>query len=583
MVQPPRYELIWSHSHDMGPQISNGRVPFRPKQIVYYAVLHGYETTEQLNEHGANKDKTHHQHGDRITTCKSPPYVVHFDSWRVFRVHAHHTCTTASTRTGRGGSVCTATTTVTVGVVGLYRIRFKGEILEDLNPVPVTVTGVQFTGTERTRMDILEPVVQNCLKARTFGELTVALGETSSNLERLELFKEMRFVIDQDSHKKDGVVVRVEVQERKYKIQAGTDIQKNGVGFGTGGTFYNVFGRGEKLDVVASMGTQSSTPLSINFSKPVNGNPERLLNLSAFSTFQHYVSGANFKNQLQGLAASYTFASKLASEHELKYALDWRHVFGIGEDASLSVRRQAGHSIKSSITHTMINSTRDCPVFPTHGYFHRISNELAGLGGSVSFLKNDMLTQIHIPLYKYLVFNATARLGHISSVGGRKISLLDKYQCGGPLSVRGFALNCLGPKDRNDSIGGDSSAEVSVGVSFPLSANTIHMLRGHVFVNAGILTNFDGIKAKNQKWIRDNTNLSFGTGLQVKLGESAKLEMNVAYPLSMQPGTIFHRGLQVGLGVEFLEREDLDDDLLSSAIICLKESKFLEAINLFCK
>jgi outer membrane protein insertion porin family len=424
--------------------------------------------------------------------------------------------------------------------------------LEDLNQVPVTVTGVQFTGTERTKTDILEPAVQNCLKARTFGELTAALGETSSNLERLELFKEMRFVIDQDSDKKEGVVVRVEVQERKYKIHAGTDIQKNGVGFGSGGTFYNVFGRGEKLDVTASMGTQSSTPLSINFCKPVNGNPERQLNLSAFSTFQHFVSGANFRNQLQGLAASYAFASKLASKHELKYALDWRHVFGIGEDSSLSVRRQAGHSIKSSITHTMVNSSRDCPIFPTYGYFHRTSNELAGLGGSVSFLKNDMLTQIHIPLYKHLVFNATTRLGHISPIGGRKISLLDKYQCGGPLSIRGFALNCLGPKDCNDSVGGDSSAEVSVGISFPLTVNTIHMLRGHFFVNAGILTNLDIIKSVDKNWLRSNANLSFGTGLQVKLGESAKLEMNVAYPLSMQPGAIFHRGLQVGLGVEFL-------------------------------
>lgn len=134
--------------------------------------------------------------------------------------------------------------------------------LDELHDIPITVAGVQFIGTERTKVDILEPTVQKCLQAKTFGELTLAMAETSNKLARLELFKDVRFIVDREPEG-DNVVVRVEVQERKYKVHVGTEIQKNEVGFGSGGTFFNMFGRGEKLDMNASIGAQSATPLSV--------------------------------------------------------------------------------------------------------------------------------------------------------------------------------------------------------------------------------------------------------------------------------------------------------------------------------
>lgn len=428
--------------------------------------------------------------------------------------------------------------------------------LEGLNGIPVTVVGVQFKGAERTKGDLLETIVQPCLKARTFGELTQALAIVGNQLGRLDIFKEMRFVIDRPDSEEDGLVVRVEVKERKYRMHAGTEIQKNEVGFGAGATIYNIFGRAERLDVNAALGSQSATPLSLNVSKPVNGDPDKLLNFSVFSTLQHYINGANYKNRLQGFSTFYSFTlPSLGTKHELKYSLDWRHIFGISEDASVTVRRSAGHSLKSSLTSTITKCTRDCNVLPTRGYFTRLSTEFAGLGGSVAFLRNDLTTQLHLPLYKQLCVNAGFRLGTIAPLIGHKLGIIDKYQMGGPLSIRGFALNSLGPMDRSDAIGGDVSVEASLGLSFPLSNGTSHMLRGHFFANTGILTNLDHTRTlqSNLKTISEATpNVSIGGGLQVKLGDAAKLEMNVAYPFSMQPGAIFHRGLQVGLGVEFL-------------------------------
>lgn len=429
-----------------------------------------------------------------------------------------------------------------------------------MTDIPIKVSKVHFTGTERTKTDVLQPAVQPCFQAETFGQLTQSLSQVSQNLARLEIFKDYRFVIDHSGEEGDGgLLVRVEVTERKYKVHAGTEIQKNEVGLGMGGTLYNVFGRAEKLEAQAALGSKSATPLSITLTKPVSGHPDRLLRLSCFSTLQHYIDGANYKNRLQGLSATYTFPSRVirGAQHEVKYNLDWRHVFDIADGASITVRRNAGHSIKSSLSHTLVRCSRDCLVFPSRGALLKVGTEVSGLGGSVAFARGDLTAQSHLSLYKKLVLNTSVRLGHISPLLGQKVALLDKYQMGGPLSVRGFALNSLGPKDRHDSIGGDLSAEAGVGLSFPFSPSTSHMVRGHIFANAGILMDYDrgqgqGLKGNWQRLLAHTSNTSVGAGIQVKLGEAGRLEMNVAYPIGMQRSAMFHRGLQVGLGVEFL-------------------------------
>lgn len=379
----------------------------------------------------------------------------------------------------------------------------------------------------------------------------------SHKLSRLDIFKDMRFVIDRESEEGDNLIVRVQVKECKYKLHAGTEVQKGQIGVGVGGTIYNVFGRAERLDVNAALGSQSATPLSVQFTKPISADPDRVFGMNCFSTLQHYVDGVSFKNRLQGFSASYSFPTMDNQvKHNVKYALDWRHVFGISEEASVTVRRNAGHSLKSSISHVMSLCTRDSAVFPTRGVFARLSTEVAGLGGSTSFLKGDLAVSGHVPLYKQIVLGVGARIGHIRPLLHQKLNLIDKYQLGGPLSVRGFALNSLGPKDRCDSVGGDMSAESSLGMSFPLSRSTVNIVRGHLFANAGVLLEYSHgttFKGNCSQWAKTvQPNVSVGAGLQVKLGNEARLEMNIAYPICMQPSAVFHRGLQVGFGVEFL-------------------------------
>ncbi len=61
------------------------------------------------------------------------------------------------------------------------------------------------------------------------------------------------------------------------------------------------------------------------------------------------------------------------------------------------VPSEASHSFKSSLKHTYTVDTRDDNRMPTEGLLFRCTNELAGLGGDVKFLKQQVDVQAHVP------------------------------------------------------------------------------------------------------------------------------------------------------------------------------------------
>ena len=89
--------------------------------------------------------------------------------------------------------------------------------------------------------------------------------------------------------------------------------------------------------------------------------------------------------------------------HEFGYNGFWRQLTGLSQNASPSVRDDAGDTFKSSLSHTWTNDQRDNPILPTAGYMTKTTNEVAGLGplaGDVAFFKSELETQqaVSIPI-----------------------------------------------------------------------------------------------------------------------------------------------------------------------------------------
>lgn len=122
------------------------------------------------------------------------------------------------------------------------------------------------------------------------------------------------------------------------------------------------------------------------------------------------------------------------------------------------------------------------------------------------------------------------------------------------MSVRGFKSNGLGPREGEDSLGGDAymSAGVSLMTPFPGLAGR-DSFKAHFFANAGTLVSVKPGQSVT-KTIDDLTkapSVSVGTGI-VYRHPQVRIELNFALPLMAAKTDAISRGWQLGLGISFL-------------------------------
>ncbi len=304
-----------------------------------------------------------------------------------------------------------------------------------------------------------------------------------------------------------------------------------------------------------SFGTRTKSSYELRFTTPILARPTSSFELLGFGSTRDNTY-ASHEESVQGLSAKIRHSASWGL-HELGYASIWRQIGHLKEGASLSVRHAAGESTKCSISHSLLHDRRDDPIMPTIGYMVRAVQELAGgaLGGSTQFLKCEFATSRHIAATnsRKTILNLSARTGMVwSTSDDGQTRLNDRFQLGGPTSVRGFYYNGLGPQDGKDSLGGDLYLAYSASVLTPLPGAPSHWpLRVQGFLNGGSLSPLDKRDVKGSvAEVLGNPSLSAGVGLVFK-HPVARVEMSFCLPLVARLSDRTRKGLQFGLGVEF--------------------------------
>lgn len=457
------------------------------------------------------------------------------------------------------------------------------------------VKSIEFEGLQRTNSKLLHQALTDCYYARDLSELSRALTLAFDKFNRLNIFKEVAVVIDQAGEpgaepnasgswspsldRPQEIKLIFKVKEKRMNIKTGTEFRRRDVAWNFGGSFYNIFGNAEVLDLSTSIGASSSVPFSVNFVKPMGGDPDRLFIVNACNVKENFLNGCNWKNDIRAASAAFQVFDRLKGRHELKYLAEWRRLYDLKSGSSHIIRDQAGASLKSSLIHTWSKSTRDDTMLPTSGRFMRLVTEIAGAGGlgNQSFCKGELFfqnnwtpswTRPFIPI----TLSQSFKFGHAVPIGQSSfIPISDRFFMGGPTSIRGFVLNSLGPRQFSDALGGTTIAELGFQISFPIFQRAANFARGHLFLNAGVLgepnlieTLSEGLTSvRKHKSLLPlitspalqatlNPNVSVGAGLMFKMAESARLEFNFTMPLIKQPDVHVERGIQVGIGMEFL-------------------------------
>lgn len=350
-----------------------------------------------------------------------------------------------------------------------------------------------------------------------------------------------------------------------------------------------MFGGAEMLTLNAKAGTRTRSAYSANLSAPVLSDPDMRISLEGLASAAEK-PWASHEEVVKGGSVRFSWLNARRDTHAVEYSGAWRQITGLSEGASPTVRQDAGDSIKSALKHTFYRERRDNPQLPQDGYMLRSMLEVAGVGplaGDVAFSKGELEMSGAVPIPLPGIRERTG----ISIGGGLRVGMLwplplgynlsgnalpsrlnDRFLLGGPTDVRGFKLGGLGPHDGQDSVGGDLFAAGSVNMLLPLPYKGPDSgLRFQLFANGGRLvalknkgkakeTDAEGLSAKA---VRDGMlnavgelangapSMAAGVGL-VYAHPVARFELNFSLPLVLRRGEVGTKGLQLGVGINFL-------------------------------
>ncbi|EIN09167.1 mitochondrial protein [Punctularia strigosozonata HHB-11173 SS5] len=424
---------------------------------------------------------------------------------------------------------------------------------------PARIASVRVVGATNTRPAFLSSLVAPYLSP-TPTSLRSVLDATrgmSHILTETGLFRTLDarleksrspFARDQD------VDVVIGVRERgRFWANTSTEVG-NGEGSASATVrINNAFGGAEAVQASFATGTKTKRSFNASLSAPLSSDLKTRGELSAFLSERDHSSFASCFEGLRG-AKAVVRTTRWGGLHELAYEAVLRHIGSLTPTASISKRQSAGHTFKSAVSHSYTLDTRDSPIQGTRGALLKLSQELAGVGGGdASFYKVHGEASVTRPLFPGTWISLGARSGAMWALGGRPTLFSDRFQLGGPTSLRMFRQNSMGPRDDDDSLGGDIyySAGLSLISDIPRKAHW--PVKTHVFVNAGRLDTMSQEKTfvENVTDVLSKPSISAGVGLIYRF-DPIRVEVNFGVPLVASASDGARKGVQVGMGIEFL-------------------------------
>jgi outer membrane protein insertion porin family len=148
--------------------------------------------------------------------------------------------------------------------------------------------------------------------------------------------------------------------------------------------------------------------------------------------------------------------------------------------------------ITSALTWTLTYDTVDSRVTPRDGYFARLQQRVAGVGGDANYVQTTLDARAYhtISTDLDLIGSIRVQAGNVWSWDDNNLLIVDGFFKGGDL-VRGF--DSFGPRDTtagvtNSALGGTTYAGISGELNFAIPAVTQAIgIRGAVFADAGTL------------------------------------------------------------------------------------------------
>lgn len=318
---------------------------------------------------------------------------------------------------------------------------------------------------------------------------TSRLKESERRIKNLGYFKDVKIkrepTLDPD---KVDIIVEVD-EERTGEVSLGagfstTDGPLADVRFNES----NFRGRGQQFGIGFTLAKRRND-FNISFTEPYFMKRELALGVELFRSQQKNQQNVSYGYKSYGVTLKMGYRLTENLRHSLYYGLRRDEVGSVDNDASVFVKKQVGKHTMSVVGHDFLYDRTDNIINSTEGYRLGFGNDLAGLGGSVKFLKTRGSGAYFYPVSDDCVFSFSGEGGVLNRLG-KDVRIIDRFSLGGD-SFRGFEPNGLGPRDKakGDSLNGKYYYVGTTEVIFPLGLPNEFGIKGAVFCDFGSVWN----------------------------------------------------------------------------------------------
>jgi outer membrane protein insertion porin family len=331
---------------------------------------------------------------------------------------------------------------------------------------------IDITGNTVTRDD----VIRREFRIAEGDAYNKAMADQAKRrLDKLGFFKSVKIAKEKGSAPGRAVLtVTVEEQQTgEFSFGAGYS-SANGV---IGDVTYierNLMGTGQYLQVKLDGSLSGAEGLTVSWTEPRFLDYNLSFGVDAFIKNSDYTQSSGYT--VAGyedfrVGGSLRVGVPLTDEVSVgfNYTLMLDDVYNLDPNASLAVKEIQGSAIISSIGYNVLYDSRNNKKKPTEGLYIKGTQDLAGVGGDVDYIRSTAEIRGYYPVSDDITLAARTMAGTIMGWGGQNVRVVDAFYRGGE-TIPGFQSAGLGPRDAatGDALGATTFYSATAELRFPL-------------------------------------------------------------------------------------------------------------------
>ncbi len=358
----------------------------------------------------------------------------------------------------------------------------------------VYVERIDVTGNTRT-LDYVIRRELNLVEGDAYNRALV--DRSKNNIRALGFFKDVNIEeVPGSAPDRTGLQVKVEEQPTgELSFSAGYSSVDQLV-LDLGVTERNFRGRGQSVRARISVGSLRQQ-IDFGFTEPRFLGRNLAAGVDIYSYRYDYSEFSAYETSTIGANIRFGFPLTLNSNMSTRYTLrtddvkiDDAFCDPTAPLVSLSLCAQRGSFITSLVGYTFLYDRRNDPINPTRGYRFDISQDLAGVGGDVNYLRTEVTGGWYYGINKDFILSLTGSGGYVAGWSGDTVRINDRFYKGGN-SFRGFETGGIGPRDtnfgRSDALGGRAYAIGSAELTIPTFLPEQYGIKAALFSDVGTL------------------------------------------------------------------------------------------------